>query len=265
MAGAWRSPDGDHALRRAPAERHDDAAPPRRLPDHDPQRFPDASATARASTRSTISVGRRGAPDPRSSTARGSSNYLRAGAEPGAGARARRTVRRSRSASAVGVLAAGGRRGRVRVDEWFVDALHPTLRTLGISETFAGLVIVAIAGNAVENVVAIQLALEAAVRPRDLRGQELGRADRGVPLPGPRPHLAALHAAGSRSRLPNVGLVLVVALVFAALAIWQITGRRRGGRLRGLRARRALRRARDRRLVRVSRIAECELRGSANR
>lgn len=39
----------------------------------------------------------------------------------------------------------------------FVDALTPTIRALGISETFAGLVIVAIAGNAVENVVAIRL------------------------------------------------------------------------------------------------------------
>lgn len=44
------------------------------------------------------------------------------------------------------------------VSEWFVDALQPAMRTLGISEVFAGLVIVAIAGNAVENVVGIQLA-----------------------------------------------------------------------------------------------------------
>ena len=35
MAGAWRSPDGVMRFRRAPAERHDDAAPPRRLPDRD--------------------------------------------------------------------------------------------------------------------------------------------------------------------------------------------------------------------------------------
>lgn len=44
------------------------------------------------------------------------------------------------------------------VSEWFVDALQPAMHTLGISEAFAGLVIVAIAGNAVENVVGIQLA-----------------------------------------------------------------------------------------------------------
>ncbi len=41
--------------------------------------------------------------------------------------------------------------------DWFVAALEPSMKTLGISDAFAGLVIVAIAGNAVENVVGIQL------------------------------------------------------------------------------------------------------------
>ena len=44
------------------------------------------------------------------------------------------------------------------VSDWFVAALTPAMNSLGISEAFAGLVIVAIAGNAVENVVGIQLA-----------------------------------------------------------------------------------------------------------
>jgi Ca2+:H+ antiporter len=44
------------------------------------------------------------------------------------------------------------------VSEWFVHALEPAMGALHISEAFAGLVIVAIAGNAVENVVGIQLA-----------------------------------------------------------------------------------------------------------
>jgi Ca2+:H+ antiporter len=39
-----------------------------------------------------------------------------------------------------------------------VNALTPAIHTLHMSEDFAGLVIVAIAGNAVENVVGIQLA-----------------------------------------------------------------------------------------------------------
>jgi Ca2+:H+ antiporter len=44
------------------------------------------------------------------------------------------------------------------VSDWFVDAIDPAVEKLGISKAFTGLVIVAIAGNAVENVVAIQLA-----------------------------------------------------------------------------------------------------------
>jgi Ca2+:H+ antiporter len=50
--------------------------------------------------------------------------------------------------------------GAAFVSDWFVSALQPAMSTLGISEMFAGLVIVAIAGNAVENVVGIQLALK---------------------------------------------------------------------------------------------------------
>ena len=44
------------------------------------------------------------------------------------------------------------------VSDWFVGALRPTMATLGMSEAFAGLVVVAIAGNAVENVVGVQAA-----------------------------------------------------------------------------------------------------------
>lgn len=44
------------------------------------------------------------------------------------------------------------------VSAWFVHALQPTIHTLHISREFAGLVIVAIASNAVENVAGIVLA-----------------------------------------------------------------------------------------------------------
>lgn len=44
------------------------------------------------------------------------------------------------------------------VSDWFVTALKPSMAALNISDEFAGLVIVAIAGNAIENVVGIQLA-----------------------------------------------------------------------------------------------------------
>jgi len=46
------------------------------------------------------------------------------------------------------------------VSDWFVHALEPAMAQLNISDAFAGLVIVAIAGNAIENVVGIQLALK---------------------------------------------------------------------------------------------------------
>ncbi len=55
------------------------------------------------------------------------------------------------------ILAAAGT-GAAFASSWFVTALTPAIETLHMSEEFAGLVIVAIAGNAVENVVGIQLA-----------------------------------------------------------------------------------------------------------
>jgi Ca2+:H+ antiporter len=58
---------------------------------------------------------------------------------------------------AIGMLAVAGV-GAAFVSDWFVVALTPAIETLHISEAFAGLVIVAIASNAVENVVGIQLA-----------------------------------------------------------------------------------------------------------
>jgi Ca2+:H+ antiporter len=59
---------------------------------------------------------------------------------------------------AIGVLAAAGA-GAALVSDWFVEALRPAMAGLGLSEEFVGLVIVAIAGNAVENVVGIQMAM----------------------------------------------------------------------------------------------------------
>lgn len=48
--------------------------------------------------------------------------------------------------------------GAAAVSSWFVDSLNPAVHVLGISPAFAGLVIVAIAGNAVENAVGVTLA-----------------------------------------------------------------------------------------------------------
>ena len=58
-----------------------------------------------------------------------------------------------------------GRRARRRrasaaafASDWFVSALKPATHAMHMSQDFAGLVVVAIAGNAVENVVGVQLA-----------------------------------------------------------------------------------------------------------
>lgn len=58
---------------------------------------------------------------------------------------------------AVGMLAVAGTLAAF-VSDWFVTALEPAMSSLNISQAFAGLVVVAIAGNAVENVVGVQLA-----------------------------------------------------------------------------------------------------------
>jgi Ca2+:H+ antiporter len=62
------------------------------------------------------------------------------------------------SGMATGVVLATAAVGAAFASDWFVTALTPAIHTLHISQDFAGLVIVAIAGNAVENVVGVQLA-----------------------------------------------------------------------------------------------------------
>jgi Ca2+:H+ antiporter len=74
------------------------------------------------------------------------------GGEEHAGGTARWTL-----ATTVAVLAGAGVAAAF-VSDWFVTALKPATESLGMSEAFAGLVVVAIAGNAVENVVGVQLA-----------------------------------------------------------------------------------------------------------
>ncbi len=58
----------------------------------------------------------------------------------------------------VTILAVAGV-GSAFVSEWFVDSLSPSMERLGVPKAFAGLVIVAIAGNAVENATGVVLAL----------------------------------------------------------------------------------------------------------
>lgn len=55
------------------------------------------------------------------------------------------------------LLALGGL-GAAFISEWFIEGLEPAMVKLNISEAFAGLVVVAIAGNAIENATGVVLA-----------------------------------------------------------------------------------------------------------
>jgi Ca2+:H+ antiporter len=88
-----------------------------------------------------------------------------AGGEPAAadgrpaGAGARRIELRARvpMAPAIVLLVLGGAAAAL-TSEWFIAALTPTIAVLHISKAFAGIVIVALAGNVVEHAVSVVLA-----------------------------------------------------------------------------------------------------------
>ena len=122
----------------------------------------------------------------------------------------------------LGVLALAGVAAAF-VSDWFVAVIDPATEDLGISKAFTGLVIVAIAGNAVENVVGIQLAWK---RRYDLAISVVKNSVAQIAaFLYPALVLISLFFTQRLTfGLPSTGLVLVVALVFSALAIWQITG-----------------------------------------
>jgi Ca2+:H+ antiporter len=107
--------------------------------------------------------------------------------------------------------------------EWFVAVIDPATEELGISKAFTGLVIVAIAGNAVENVVGIQLAWK---QRSDLAISVVKNSVAQIAafLYPALVLISMLFSQHLTFGIPSNGLVLVVGLVFAALAIWQITG-----------------------------------------
>jgi Ca2+:H+ antiporter len=119
--------------------------------------------------------------------------------------------------------------GSAFVSDWFVHALEPTIDTLHISQAFAGIVIVAIAGNAVEHVVGIYLA-------------HRGRNDLAISVVK---NSVAQIAAFLYPLLVLVSLLTASRLTFAlqpvwigallgtTILIWQITGDGEGTRFEG--------------------------------
>ena len=106
------------------------------------------------------------------------------------------------------------------VSDWFVHSLQKTIHTLHISQAFAGLVIVAIAGNAVENVSGIVLAYK-------------GRSDLAISVVK---NSVAQIAAFLYPVLVLVSLLTMTTLTFSlapvyvgalfgtAVIVWQVTG-----------------------------------------
>ena len=80
------------------------------------------------------------------------------------------------------VLLAVGGVGAAFVSDWFINALTPSMDRLGIPKAFAGLVIVAIAGNAVENTAGSRARAKGESDLAISVDQELGRPDHGLPL-----------------------------------------------------------------------------------
>jgi Ca2+:H+ antiporter len=106
------------------------------------------------------------------------------------------------------------------VSDWFIDALDPAVEALGISKAFTGLVIVAIAGNAVENVVGVTLAAK-------------GQSDLAISVVKNSvaqiaaflyPALVLLSLFFTDRLTFVLNPVYIGALVIMALAVWQITG-----------------------------------------
>jgi len=120
--------------------------------------------------------------------------------------------------SVVLLAVAGG--GAAFASDWFVAALAPAIDALGISQAFAGLVIVAIAGNAVENVVGIVLAAK-------------GDADLAISVVKNSvaqvavflfPLLVLVSLFFEHHLTFQLAPVYVGAIALTAIALWQITG-----------------------------------------
>ena len=106
------------------------------------------------------------------------------------------------------------------VSDWFVNALEPTINQLNISQAFAGLVIVAIAGNAVENVAGIVLAAkgQSELAISVVKNSVSQIAAFLYPL-------LVLVSLLTATRLSfNLAPVYIGALIGTAVIVWQITG-----------------------------------------
>jgi Ca2+:H+ antiporter len=110
--------------------------------------------------------------------------------------------------------------GAAFVSDWFISALDPAVKAIGISKEFAGLVLVAIAGNAVENTTGVVLAAK-------------GQSDLAISVVKNSvaqiaaflfPALVLVSLFFDHTLTFQLAPVYIGALFLTAIALWQITG-----------------------------------------
>jgi Ca2+:H+ antiporter len=106
------------------------------------------------------------------------------------------------------------------VSDWFVNGLQPAISILHISQAFAGLVIVAIAGNAVENTAGLVLSWK---RRSDLAISVVKNSVAQIAA-FLFPVLVLVSFALNTTLTFALAPVYIGALALTALALWQVTG-----------------------------------------
>jgi Ca2+:H+ antiporter len=128
------------------------------------------------------------------------------------------------------VLLAAGGVASAFVSDWFVTALSPAMAKIGVSKAFAGLVVVGIAGNAVENTTGIVLALK-------------GEADLAISVVKNSvaqitaflfPALVLVSLLFTTHLTFALAPVYIAALLLTAIALWQITSDGEATRFEGV-------------------------------
>jgi Ca2+:H+ antiporter len=117
------------------------------------------------------------------------------------------------------VLLVAAGTGAAFVSDWFVDALTPAIHQLHVSEAFAGLVIVALASNAVEHVVGIVLA---ARRQADLAIAVVVNSVAQIAA-FLFPALVLISLATRTSLTFALPPLFIAALAASAIFVWQVT------------------------------------------
>jgi len=117
------------------------------------------------------------------------------------------------------LLIAGGTASAF-VSDWFVNGLEPAITILHISQAFAGLVIVAIAGNAVENTAGLVLSYK---RRSDLAISVVKNSVAQIAA-FLFPALVLVSFALKTTLTFALAPVYIGALALTALALWQVTG-----------------------------------------